>query len=269
VDSTTLPPGLTQTGDPDLTLDDQSTVILGAGEANDAQDFGYNGRIIVPPQPAPPKPEPVTPPAPVPPVVPVQPQPDAQVVATAEPEIIPNAFFMHRQFHGHAIDGRVDDDMFQYPFGVTPWLEPIVPVSPIYSGIAEPGTTLNFILYDALGNEIANQTVMADTAGNWLASFPGVLMFDQPHHMVIEQTSSTYNASSDGFFNMRTYYNPNFNSMVFSSTRFDVAAVFAQLPSTVMESMHVSNMSTLNLGWDDFNGYEFFTPSTHPASSGH
>ncbi len=265
VDSTTLPPGLTQTGDPDASIDDQSTVILGAGEANNDQDFGYNGRIVVPPQPDPPKPEPVIPPAPAPtPVIPVQPQPDAPAVVMTAPQIIPDAFFMHQQF-----GDRIDDDIFQYPFGVTPWLEPILPVSPIYSGLAEPGTTLNFVLYDALGNEIANQTVMADTAGNWLASFPGVLMFDQPHHMVIEQTSSTYNASSDGFFNMRTYYNPNFNSMAFSSTRLDVAAVFAHLPSTVMESMHASNMSTLNLGWDDFNGYEFFTPSTHPASSGH
>ncbi|HID03679.1 MAG TPA: hypothetical protein EYP18_10800, partial [Desulfobacterales bacterium] len=263
---TVVAPGYDPTFDADgLTTPNTTSFSLAYGETNMDIDFGY-----VPLPPAPPVDPPIVPPVepPVqPPVVPTQPIAPVVPVTTIAPSeqvLAPDAFFMHQQF-----GDRIEDDIFFYPFDETPWLEPILPVSPIYTGHAEPGTTLSFILHDAMGNEIGHQSVMADTAGNWLASFPGSLMFDQPHHMVIEQTSSTYNASSDGFFNMRTYFSPNFTSMVFSSTRLDVEAVFAQLPSTVMESMHGSNLNTLNLEWNDFNGYEFFAPSTHPARNGH
>ena len=43
VDTTALPAGLTQTGDPDATLDAASTVSLTSGEANLDQDFGWQG----------------------------------------------------------------------------------------------------------------------------------------------------------------------------------------------------------------------------------
>ncbi len=44
VDPTALPAGMTQTGDPDATLDDTSTVTLAVGsESSDTQDFGYQG----------------------------------------------------------------------------------------------------------------------------------------------------------------------------------------------------------------------------------
>ncbi|HID70476.1 MAG TPA: hypothetical protein EYP35_08480, partial [Desulfobacterales bacterium] len=260
VDSTTLPSGLTQTGDPDATIDDQSTVTLLAGENNVAQDFGYTGPSpFTPITPSGPDISviPVTPsgPTPVPPVGPVSPP---------EQGLIADAFFMSRQFAD-----QTEDDIFFYPFEETPWLEPMLPVSPIYTGHAEPGTTLEFILYDALGNQIAYQSVMADTAGDWLVSFPGALMFDHPHHMEIQQTASTYNASTAGFFNMRVFYNPNFSSMVFSNASLDVETVFAYLPSTVMGSIHIGNLSPFNLEWDGFAGYEFMAPSTHPANSGH
>lgn len=49
-----------------------------------------------------------------------------------------------------------------------------LPVSPIYTGIARPGTTLALAIYDASGNTVGSQTIMADTGGNWLASFPSV-----------------------------------------------------------------------------------------------
>ena len=38
--------------------------------------------------------------------------------------------------------------------------------------------------------------------------------------------------------------------------------VFAYLPSTVMHSMHQSNLSALDIKWDGFKGYEFDAPST-------
>ncbi len=120
-----------------------------------------------------------------------------------------------------------------------------------------------------MGNQIGQQSIMADTAGNWLVDFPGTIMYDLPHHMAITQTISSYNVSSAGFFNMRTYFSPNFSSMVFSSTTLDVDTIFAYLPSTILDSMHAANMSAVNIQWDDFNEYEFFAPSTQPAKTGH
>ncbi|BCL63078.1 hypothetical protein DGMP_37710 [Desulfomarina profundi] len=119
------------------------------------------------------------------------------------------------------------------------------------------------------GNPVGYQSVMADTAGNWLASFPGTVLFDMPHHMEITQTRSTYNASSEGFFNMRTYFSPNYTSMVFSSVHLDVEAVFAYMPENVLESMHRSNLSISDVTWNSSAEYETLSPSTLPANNSH
>jgi hypothetical protein len=87
--------------------------------------------------------------------------------------------------------------------------------------------------------------------------------------MSIEQTISSYNASSAGFFNMRTYFTPNFSSMVFSATNLDVDTIFAYLPATIIESIHGANMAICTIEWNNFNEYEFFAPSTQPAETGH
>ncbi len=247
VNPATLPPGIRPGFDADGTLDNSTIIDLGPGERNTTADFGY----IYPPKPVPPV-SPVVPPVPlIPPVV-------------IEPDFANDPLLPYQQFSDRAIE-----DIFLYPFDEIPWQMPIVPVSPMYTGLAEPGTTLQFTLYDCMGNQIGQQSIMADTAGNWLVDFPGTIMFDLPHHMEIQQTLSTYNASSAGFFNMRTYFNPNFNSMVYSTAQLDVATIFAYLPSTIMESIHASTLSTLNIQWNNFNGYEFFAPSTHPAEDGH
>ncbi len=260
VDPATLPPGIRPSFDPDGTLDNTFQVNLGPGETIDSVDFGY--RYPPPPVTPPPViPPPLTVTPPVPPVPPVPPMPTEPVEPAG---LVADAFFMHRQF-GDTLDVEFpwDRDLeIRYPL-------PPLPVSPVYTGMAEPGTTLFLTIYDHTGDEVGYQTVMADTAGNWLANFPATLLFDMPHHMAIEQTASSYNNSSPGLFNTRTYFNPNFSGMIFARNTLDVDAVFAYLPSTVMNSMHESNHSLLNLEWNDFKGYEFFAPSINPAKLGH
>ncbi len=257
VDTTTLPGGLTQTGDPDATLDNQSTVALSAGEANLAQDFGYSGPSPFPPA-LPPQPG-----IPVIPVTPTSPQPSPVPIAPADQGFVADAFFMYRQF-----GERFDTEIF-YQEEMLPWQPPILPVSPVYTGHTEPGTTIQLVLFDALGNQIGYESVMADTAGNWMADFPETIMYELPHRMEIVQTISSYNVSSAGFFNMRTYFTPSFSSMVYAHTRLDVEAVFAYMPSTVIDSVHHSNLSPFDITWNDFNGYEFIAPSTNPAQDSH
>ncbi len=261
VDTTTLPDGMAQTADPDATLDNQSLVTLAAGETNLAQDFGYSGPSPFPPtQP----PQPDEPDEPDEPVISVTPRPSSAGPVEADGQgFIADAFFMYRQF------GDRDDNQLFCPFEMQPWPLPPVPVSPVYSGHAEPGTTIELVLYDAMGNQVGYRSVMADTAGNWLADLPETIMYERPHHMEIGQTMSSYNESSAGFFNMRTYFYPSFNSMIYSSTRLDVETVFAYLPSTLLQSMHQSNHSTIDIRWDGFKHYEFDAPSTHPARNSH
>ncbi len=255
VDTTTLPPDLTQTGDPDAILDNQSQVTLAAGENDLSRDFGYFG-----PSPFP-GPRPPDPGEPVVPITPPSRPPSPGPVEPPAQGLVADAFFMYRQFGDQG-------DIFTR-FEEQPWLLPPLPVSPIYSGLAEPGTTIELVLHDAMGNQVGYRSVMADTAGNWLADLPETIMFELPHHMEIGQTISSYNASSAGFFNMRTYFYPSFSSMVYSSTSLDVETVFAYLPSTVLQSMHQSNLSTFDIRWDGFKGYEFDAPSTQPARNSH
>ena len=241
VDTTTLPGGMIQTHDPDGFRDNIAHLTLAAGTANLGQDFGYGYPPPEPPQP----PTPVTPPEPV--------VPPAGLDA--------DGLFMHQQFDRQTIlpfTGRVID-----------YDQPILPVSPLYTGHAEPGTTLALTVYDGDGNPIGYETVMADSAGNWLAGFPGTVFMDLPHHMSIEQTIAPYNASTPGFFNTRVYFNPVFSNLVFTSTRLDVQTVLAYTPSRVMASVSNSDANPLPIGWDDFEGYEFLSPSINPARTGH
>ncbi len=245
VDPATLPPGMRPSFDPDGTGDNTTVVTLGAGEQNRSTDFGYTS-------PAPP-PD-VTPVIPAPPVPPA---PEPALPAA-------DGLLMYQQF----VQPPEQETLFT-PFTETPWPEPLVPISPVYTGHSEPGTTLFLTLFDFQGNAVGYETVMADTAGNWLASFPGALLYDIPHHMEIEQTISSYNESSAGLYNLRTYFNPNFSAMVFSTTPLTVDNVFAEQASTIMESIHNSNLSSFAIRWNRFREYEFLSPSINPANLGH
>ena len=260
VDPATLPPGMRATFDPDGVLDGTITLQLAAGQTRLDADFGY----ALPPQP----PAQVPAPSgghgtPAPSVVPGQP---------AGPQFAFDVLFERQEAHAveTSLDRyfeRLDEQPWLRPARARVFEPPLIPVSPIYSGYAEPGTTLRLDLYDALGDRIGYETVMADAAGNWLSTFAGTLIFDEPHHLHIEQVPSTYNASTAGGFNLRTYFSPATESKLFSSTDLSAHAVFATTPSAVLDAMQGVNHHPLNLGWDDFYDYEFFVPSTNPAQS--
>ncbi len=249
VNPATLPPGIRPGFDPDGNSDNSTVVHLGAGEQNRSTDFGYT----FPPVPH------ITPVGPTP--RPVTPTPTVPAAEAALPT--GDSLLMYQQFVEQA-----REPLFQ-PLVEIPWPPPMVPISPMYTGHAEPGTTLFLTLFDAQGIEIGYQTVMGDAAGNWLASFPGSLLYDIPHHLRIEQTISSYNASSAGLFNLRTYFNPDFSAMVFSTTPLSVDAVFSELPGSLMESIHESNLSSFSLRWNGYRDYEFLSPSINPSNLSH
>ncbi|MBU0945564.1 MAG: hypothetical protein KKE53_14035, partial [Proteobacteria bacterium] len=239
IDPTTLPSGLGQVFDPDGLLNNETTLILGPGENNLDQDFGY----VYPPV--------------IPPVVP----PAGELTPPSGPPVPGDVLLMY-QFSRSAVD---DDEIFLVPEPELVFMPPPIPVTPVYTGHAEPGTTISLTLYDAMGNKVGYQTVMADTGGNWLAGFAGTLLYDMPHHMEISQTASLYNESTPGLFNLRSYFNPAISGMVFSTIRFDLQSITAYEAATVGDSVHSGHNTLFNLGWNEFSGYEFLSPSTNPA----
>jgi len=87
----------------------------------------------------------------------------------------------------------------------------ILPLAPIYSGEADPGSTLVISLYDSQGNDIGSQTVVVDSGGNWMATFPSTSMRDIPDSVQIVEQSAFYSLGDNGGFNLRAYFSPALN----------------------------------------------------------
>jgi hypothetical protein len=139
-----------------------------------------------------------------------------------------------------------------------------LPVDPIFSGLAEPGTTLIVKIYDEQNNEIGRREVVADTAGNWLVTFPGTVIWKDPHHMSVEQIGSIQTGLYDAGFNMRRYFHPALHHSLFFSERPTVASVMRDAPYNVLSSIHAANVNPLTFDWSA-NPYEFAAASTNAA----
>ncbi|MEQ1850831.1 MAG: SdrD B-like domain-containing protein, partial [Chthoniobacteraceae bacterium] len=85
---------------------------------------------------------------------------------------------------------------------------PLLPLAPIYSGEADPGSTLVVTLYNTKGDIIGTQTVVVDAGGNWMTSFPTSVIRDYPNSVHISQSSAFYSLSDPHGHNLRTYYTP-------------------------------------------------------------
>ena len=89
--------------------------------------------------------------------------------------------------------------------------EALLPLAPIYSGEADPGSTLVIALHNAKGENIGSQTVVVDAGGNWLASFPSTTIRDVPNSVQITQLNAPYTTGSTAGHNLRTYFSPALN----------------------------------------------------------
>jgi uncharacterized repeat protein (TIGR01451 family) len=103
------------------------------------------------------------------------------------------------------------------PFPIIPsdndiYRAPLLPLQPIYSGEADPGSTLVLTMYNTRGENIGSQTVVVDSGGNWLATFPSTTIRDYPNTVQISQISPYYSIGSGVGHNLRTYYSPALNA---------------------------------------------------------
>lgn len=123
-----------------------------------------------------------------------------------------------------------------------------LPVDPIYSGLAEPGTTLALKIYDETGREIGSRTVMADAGGNWVASFPGTVIWENPNAMTVETVSALNTLDDESQYNTRRYFQPALHPSMFFAPRPTVQSVIQDAPSRVLAAIHDANVRPLQFG---------------------
>jgi hypothetical protein len=139
-----------------------------------------------------------------------------------------------------------------------------LPVDPIFSGLAEPGTTLVIRIYDQQNVEIGRRQVVADSAGNWLATFPDKMIWKNPHRMTVEQVGAVHGGMEDTGFNMRRYFHPALHHSLFFQEHTTISSIFRERPHTILVSMHQANSNPLGFDWT-VNPYEFAASSTNAA----
>ncbi len=121
-------------------------------------------------------------------------------------------------------------------------------IDPIYSGLSEPGTTLVLKIYDEEGQEITSRTVLADAGGNWIASFPGTVIWENPHAMTVQTIGALNTLSEDSQYNTRRYFQPALHPSMFFAQRPTVQSVMQEAPSRVMAAIHDANLRPLQFG---------------------
>lgn len=92
----------------------------------------------------------------------------------------------------------------------------LLPLAPIYSGEADPGSTLVLVVYNANGDQIGEQTVVVDTGGNWMATFPNSTVRDFPASVSIVELPAPYSTGASSGRNLRNYFAPVLNPGQFS-----------------------------------------------------
>ncbi len=141
---------------------------------------------------------------------------------------------------------------------------PPLPVDPIFSGLTEPGTTLVGRIYDSQGRLMGDRLVVADSGGNWLMSFPNIVIFEHPHRMEIVVTPAISNAAHENGFNLRRYFHPAIHTELYCNEQMSVAGVFRNRAYNIIDAMHSGNTRPLGFDWFS-HAYELNPASTNVA----
>ena len=140
-----------------------------------------------------------------------------------------------------------DDDWYNFRYQPPRKFLPL-PVDPIYSGLAEPGTTLLLRIFDEQGHEIGVRSVVADSGGNWIATFPGVVVWEHPHSMSVEAIGALHTLGEENQYNTRRYFQPALHPSMFFAPRPTVQSVMQEAPSQVLAAIHDANLRPLQFG---------------------
>jgi len=119
-----------------------------------------------------------------------------------------------------------------------------IPADMVFSGIAQPGASMDVNVYDDDGDLIGRRHVVADVAGNWLVSIPrGDAASGQDTRVEIVGLAAHHAFQYLGGFNS------GFRQPCISVDSLTVDSVMALVPHTSLELMHHANLHPLTLGW--------------------
>jgi hypothetical protein len=124
-----------------------------------------------------------------------------------------------------------------------------LPVDPVFSGLTEPGSTLVARIYDADGRLLGDRQVVADSAGNWLVSFPNIIIYEYPHRMEIIVTPAINNLAHENGFNLRRYFHPAIHAGLVMTEPLSIASVFRNRAYNIVEAQHLANTRPLGFQW--------------------
>ena len=139
-----------------------------------------------------------------------------------------------------------------------------LPIAYMATGITEHGSNVTMHIYNESGAIIGFNTVLADAAGNWVITFPNLVLDEIPHRVEVFVTPASYNDSTEGEYNTRVYYTPALDSRFFYSNPLDTNDVFNEKASNVIENLHQGNLNPLGEYDEDWNHpYEFLAISNN------
>jgi len=153
------------------------------------------------------------------------------------------------------------------PYYVPPeyrYVAPLISLMPLYSGSADPGSTLTIEIFSAGGAEVGTETVVADAGGNWVAGFPTTTLRDYPQTVTISSQAPVNGDADASGFNLRTYFSPAVNSSHFFRQQLDIGSIFAELPSTMVRDEYQAALHPINFNVTG-HGYEFLSAQPTPA----
>ena len=151
----------------------------------------------------------------------------------------------------------------------------------LYTGITQPGATLRLQIFNQGGLQIGERTVVADSAGNWLAHFPNATVHTSDQHYGSTHFGSTFRGTeSNRLVRLSTPGNRTFDSQTHSiSAPFGVRSLTSataghrlyHMPGTEIDfqphRMEVQQMPAIQSsslgdasGW---NIHRFFHPAVH------
>jgi hypothetical protein len=114
------------------------------------------------------------------------------------------------------------------------------------SGTAHPGATITLEVYDESGVLISQTTTIADSGGNWLATFNMPQVGTAPARVVVRQNWTGSNPLSDPADSHRVYFAPAFAT----STTFVNEFAIPGLNGFGVREIYEACRSMLTLDWN-------------------
>ena len=143
---------------------------------------------------------------------------------------------------------------------------PFLPIQPIYSGTAQPGSTMTVDLYNAQGELIGSRATVVDAGGNWMTSFYDTNVRAEPHTVSLRQSHTGYTPLDSAGYNTRGYYGPAFQGGTFVSEALTVQDVVGRRSMNGFRDMYAAAANPISLSWQTYN-YELLALSGVPGAA--